>query len=226
MAELNSSTTYTATATMSNPTTKAFDYAAMLFLGIDKVATAEASFHLEAGESKPVSFSIVTPAVGGTYPVYIHVSAAGVDLGLYQATEDVVISALVPPVSWTYSDISCSVVPSGIGGWPMVNFQGKITNQGSSQATKIVMLYRRDWTPVWNELSGQFVWQWGPWAVAITNEGTAMQFELTLSAEQWYQVIYPPVGEHSLISADPGTMSELYLVDSDGGESIHCTCVV
>jgi len=98
MAELNPSTTYTATATMTNPTAKAFDYTAILFLGIDRVVEAEASFHLEAGESKPVSFSIVTPAAAGTYPVYIHVSAAGVDLGLYQATEDVVIVSTVEGV--------------------------------------------------------------------------------------------------------------------------------
>lgn len=224
--ELNPSTTYTATATMTNPTAEAIDYTAILFLGIDRIVEAEASFHLEAGEGKPVSFSVVTPAAAGTYPVYIHVSAAGVDPVLYRAIEDVVISAPVPLEPWVYSDITCSVVPSGIGGWPMVEFLGKITNPGPSQTIKTVVLYRRDWIPMWDESSGQFVWGWGPWAVATTNEGTVMQFQLTLDSGQWYSVVYPPVGENSLITADPGTKSELYLVDSDGGESAHCTCAV
>ncbi|MBA7506485.1 hypothetical protein ES706_05176 [subsurface metagenome] len=98
----------TARVPMTNPTGKAFDYVADLYMGTNLALMAETSFHLEALESKNISLPITMPAVTGTYPVYIGVFSGGVNIGLWRATEDVVIAPVgvaefvyVSSIRWT-----------------------------------------------------------------------------------------------------------------------------
>lgn len=82
----------TATATLSNPTTKPFDYSAKLFMGITAIVSSIKSLHLNASESKDISFPITMPEDFGTYPVYLAVSSGGVDLPLYRGTDDIIVA--------------------------------------------------------------------------------------------------------------------------------------
>ena len=84
----------TAKVTMRNPANKAFDYHAMLYMGVDQVAMAEADFRLNAGESKDISFSVTMPEQEGVYPVYLSAFSAGQLLAHFQAAENVEIAAL------------------------------------------------------------------------------------------------------------------------------------
>jgi len=84
----------TAVVPMSNPTTKAFDYTAELYMGVNLALMTSTNFHLEAGESKDIDMPVVMPSEPGTYPVYIGVFSGGQFIEpLYQATEDVRIAA-------------------------------------------------------------------------------------------------------------------------------------
>jgi len=91
MPQFSSGELEAAKAVMTNPKPKAFDYDSTLYMGVNMVAMASKSFHLDAGQSKEIGFDVEMPMMEGTYPVYIDVSSGGVLLKHYRAIEDVVI---------------------------------------------------------------------------------------------------------------------------------------
>ena len=104
MPQLNAGQTYTAKASMTNPTGSSFSYNAELYLGLPKVATSGMrSFTLAPGEVKTVSFPVTMPESKGTYPVYLDVFV-GTEL-IAAFVSDSVTTVILPeivvgPVIW------------------------------------------------------------------------------------------------------------------------------
>jgi len=92
MPQFSPSQSKTARVPMQNPTAKAFDYTAELYMGVNLALMSAEDFHLEAGESKDVDLPVTMPGEPGTYPVYIGVFSKGESIALYKATEDVTIA--------------------------------------------------------------------------------------------------------------------------------------
>jgi len=94
----------TAVVTMTNPKAAAFDYTSSIYMGVDLHLMTTINFHLDAGETKQISFSITMPGNIGTYPVHLDVWSGGTLLNLFHATEDVTISGGVVPaiLDFTY----------------------------------------------------------------------------------------------------------------------------
>ena len=95
----------TARATLTNPTAKQFTYLVELYLGITKVVTSGmGSVTIPAGGSLDVNFTLVTPLVEASYPVYLDVWHDTTLLKHYLATENVVIEVSptieVGPIIW------------------------------------------------------------------------------------------------------------------------------
>lgn len=194
MPEFQPGETKTAKVTMRNPTGKAFDYTGFLYMGAGLAVMSEASFRLEAGQEKQVSFPITMPSVG-TYPVHIGVFSEGRNIALYKATEDVVIS-LVP---FSYSAPRCWIGP-GPGAWKTVGFEATVTNIGNRTTTKTVQLFWR----------------------RIDIAGSPMpSYSISLTLAPGGSVVFAnPTGDvPNTILIYYGMTFQLWLRDSDGNES-------
>ncbi len=84
----------TAKAVMTNPTSKAFDYHAVLYMGIDRAAMAEADFRINAGQEKEISLPVTMPSPG-VYPVHLGVFSGETLLNLIEAQELTILSPSV-----------------------------------------------------------------------------------------------------------------------------------
>ena len=95
----------TAKAKLTNPTTKEFTYSVELYLGITKAATSGVgNVIVPAGGSTEVRFTLVTPLVEGSYPVFLDVKYGTTLLAHCEATENVAIIItpiiVVGPIIW------------------------------------------------------------------------------------------------------------------------------
>lgn len=119
MPQFNTGEARTAKVTMRNPTSKAFTYKGVLYMGINQATMVEVPFSLGAGESKEVLFAATMPSVAGTYPVYIGVFSNDVLVPpLYRGTEDVVL--VVPaPFSMSITKIDSTINKYATAYWLM-----------------------------------------------------------------------------------------------------------
>lgn len=95
----------TAIAQMTNPTAKAFDYTAELYLDVTKVASSGSiAFSLAAGETRAISFPVTMPIAEGTFPVFLDVFVEVEQVGAFRATEDVTLvispAIVIGPITW------------------------------------------------------------------------------------------------------------------------------
>ncbi len=101
MPEFSPGESKNAIAPMTNPTAKAFDYSAELYMGTNLALMAQAPFHLNANESKDIILPVIMPQIEGSYPVYIAVFSNDQFIEpMYQA-EDVVIVTPLPSITIT-----------------------------------------------------------------------------------------------------------------------------
>ena len=96
---------HTASAQLTNPTTKSFTYSVELYLGAAKVATSGVgSVTIGPGASATMNFPIVTPSAEGTYEVYLDVKVGTELVAHYKAIENVSIvvtpKIVVGPITW------------------------------------------------------------------------------------------------------------------------------
>jgi hypothetical protein len=104
--EFEAGSSHVAQATLTNPTGKEFTYTTELYLDVTKVATSgvSAPFTIPAGGSTTVAYTVVMPAVEGTYHVYLDVWVGTELIAHYQATEDITIvispKVTIGPIIW------------------------------------------------------------------------------------------------------------------------------
>jgi len=97
--ELAPSSQHTAHALMTNITAREWTYNAELYLvkaGTKYTSSETITFPLAAGASQTIDFPITMPAAEGVYEVYLDISAEGVFIRGYIATEDVTVVSVVP----------------------------------------------------------------------------------------------------------------------------------
>jgi len=147
--------TKTAKVLMTNPTAKPFDYNGVLYMGTNLAVMAEVPFHLEAGGQKDISFPVTMPTAAGTYPVHIGVFSGGQSIGLYKATEDVVI---MPVGTNLYGKVTDSVTGLPIAGAEVRVLAGTLIKAGITQADGTYLV--SDLTPgdtIWACLKNGYV---------------------------------------------------------------------
>ena len=227
---LGEGVTYQVNTTVTNTSTKAgTPTAAVLNIQVSgtlngvSILENVGDYNFAASEAQSAVFPMTIPSGTGGQTGEVKVTVRdpsgnildSASLGLEVATP-----VLAP---FAYSAVTCSIGASGVGAWPGVFFNARVTNPGSTLVTQTLTLHRRDWVPWYIEPPGYWDWGWTEWAVARTNIGGFMEEAITLKPGQSLDIEYPPPGEYALIPADSGIMTELYLSDSGGGESVHCT---
>ena len=116
MPEFSPGESRNAVVPMTNPTTKAFDYSAELYMGTDLALMARKTFHLEAGGSKNISLPIIMPGAAGTYPVNIGVYSGEKFIPPVHKGDDVVITLPTEPFTIVLGTLQQITAP-GYGAW-------------------------------------------------------------------------------------------------------------
>ncbi len=102
--EFEGGSTHVATVQLTNPTTAAFTYDVILYLGLSGVVSATGQITIAAGQTGSIQLSLTMPTVEGLYPVFLDVDVAGVNIEHYQAA-DVTISispaVTIGDIIWT-----------------------------------------------------------------------------------------------------------------------------
>lgn len=92
---LESGSAHSATARLTNPTTREFTYTTELYLGVTKVATSgPGSVTIAPGLSVDMVYPVVMPVAEGEYEVYLDVYVGAELIAHYKATENVIITVL------------------------------------------------------------------------------------------------------------------------------------
>lgn len=138
----------TAVVVMSNPTAKAFDYVVELYMGEALALKAQASFHLEAAESKNVSLVVTMPSAVGSYPVYLAVFSGGVFIPpLYQGENITVVAA--PAFTFSSGSVSTKTCPTASAWWtPVIDYI--ISNPDPRSVTRSLTLWRQEYSHTYN----------------------------------------------------------------------------
>jgi hypothetical protein len=143
-------------------------------MGATLTEMASASFHIDAGQSKSVPFSVTMPTTPGTYPVYLKVTSGGVLIGTFVATEDVVIAqpkvnlqALAPGGGWYVF-----VLDTGLQTWipssPSLRAQDPVATPTLSyviSSKKFLIVLLSDGWPIVTE------YYYGPFGVIVSDWG-------------------------------------------------------
>ena len=138
--EFYAGSVHTARAVMHNPTSEAFDYIGVLYMGTNQVVFDEVPFQLNAGESKEISFSVTMPASVGEYPVYLSVFSGAVLLAHYQATENVVIVSAA--LSEFYMPASArKSMTATIEPYTVCHTWIDVTNNGDADGVQVVHIW-------------------------------------------------------------------------------------
>lgn len=110
MPEFASGSVHVARVVFSNPRQTGLSYEAVLWMGTNMFLMSEASFSLNADESKEVDFSVTMPTQEGAYPVGITVSSGGAVIAQYQSTSDVLIASYVGDIAFTVRIINAEIL--------------------------------------------------------------------------------------------------------------------
>ena len=105
MPQFDAGVSKIAKAVMQNPTGKAFDYDGVILMGTGLTEVSRVPFHLNANESKEISFPVVMPLVAGIYPFYICVLSSGVSIAGPYKGEDITIVEGLPYHKYSIGDV-------------------------------------------------------------------------------------------------------------------------
>jgi len=187
-------------------------------MGVNMVVMANASFHLEAGEAKEVSFPVVMPTSEGVYPVYLDAWSGETLLGHYKAVEDVIIvSAPLQPLLVYARPVEAQVASGGTG---HINYKVGISDITTGYT--LIFLFPLEGVYCWTPYGCANV-DFRAGATAGYYEGSAPWYVKYLYATPYKFANIPP-GTYRLLSTcelyKDGTLVKTYWSKVDTGEKI------